>query len=114
MGKFLLGFATAIALVFLSIVLLIFAALRFREKAPTIQENSALVLHLEGEIPEKPPVELPAPLGSDGPRLTVSGVWMTLKKAAADSNIKAVVLEPEGLSNGWATLEEMRSDIEQF
>ncbi len=71
-------------------------------------------MRLQGDIPEKPPVELPAPLGSDGPRLTIPGVWTTLKKAAADSNIKAIVLEPESLSVGWAKLEEMRSDIEQF
>ena len=58
MGKFLLGLATGLLLVFLTVVLLIFAALRFREKAPTIAENSVLVLRLESEIPERPPVEL--------------------------------------------------------
>src|ERR1700683_2323590 len=114
MRKFLLGLATGLLLVFLAVVLLIVAALRFREKAPTIAENSVLVLRLQGEIPEKPPVELPPLFGGDGPRLTVSGVWMTLKKAAADSNIKAIVLEPEDLAGGWAKLEEMRSDVEQF
>jgi protease-4 len=114
MGKFLLGLATGLLLVFLTVVLLIFAALRFREKAPTIAENSVLVLRLEGEIPERPPVELPPIFAGDGPRLTVSGLWLTLKKAAADSNIKAIVLEPEDLAGGWAKLEEMRSDLEQF
>ena len=39
---------------------------------------------------------------------------MTLRKAAADSNIKAIVLEPESLAGGWAKLEEIRSDLEQF
>jgi protease-4 len=73
-----------------------------------------LVLRLQGEIPEKPPVELPAFLGGDGPRLTVTGFWMTLRKAAADSHIKAVVLEPERLAAGWAKLEEMRADLDQF
>jgi len=114
MGKFLLGVATGIALVILTVVLLFIAALRFREKPPSIAGNSVLVLRLQGEIPEKPPVELPALLGGDGPRLTVSGLWQTLKKAAADGNIKAVVLEPEGLTGGWGKLTEMRSDIEQF
>jgi protease-4 len=114
MGKFLLGVATGIVLVILTVVLLFVAALRFREKPPTISDNSVLVLHLQGEIPEKPPVELPALLGGDGPRLTIPGVWLTLKKAAADSNIKAVVLEPESLAGGWGKLEEMRSDLEQF
>ena len=106
MGKFLLGLLTGL--------LLVFAALRFREKPPTIADNSVLVLRLDGEIPEKSPVELPSFVGGDRPALTVSGVWMTLKKAAADTNIKAIVLEPEDLAGGWAKLEEMRSDVEQF
>jgi protease-4 len=114
MGKFLAGFATGILLVFLSVVLLIFVALRFREKAPSIADNSVLLLRLQGEIPEKPPFELPAPLGNDGPRLTVTGLWTTLKKAAADKNIKAIVIEPESLAGGWAKLEEIRSDLDQF
>jgi protease-4 len=114
MGKFLLGVGTGLALVFLTVVILIFAALRFREKPPAIAANSVLVLRLDGEIPEKPPVELPALLGGDGPHATISGLWMTLKKAAADSNIKAIVLEPENLAGGWGKLEEMRSDLEQF
>jgi protease-4 len=114
MGKFLLGIATGFLLVVLTVVLLFFAALRFREKPPAIAANSVLVLRLEGEIPERPPVELPALLGGDGPRITVPGVWMTLKKAAADSNIKAIVLLPENLAGGWAKLEELRADLELF
>ena len=114
MGKFLLGLATGLLLVFLSVVIFFFAALRLRDKAPTIADRSVLVLRLAGEIPEKPPVELPAFVGGSGPGLTVSGLWMTLKKAAADSNIKAIVLEPEDLAGGWAKLEEIRSDLEQF
>jgi protease-4 len=114
MVKFLIGLVTGVALVFLTIVLLFFAALRFREKPPQIADNSVLVLRLEGEIPEKPPVELPSFLSGDRAPVTVSSVWMSLKKAAADSHIKAVALEPEGLSAGWAKLEELRLDIEQF
>jgi protease-4 len=114
MVKFLIGLVTGVALVFLTIILLFFAALRFREKPPQIADNSVLVLRLEGEIPEKPPVELPSFLSGDRAPVTVSSVWMSLKKAAADSHIKAVALEPEGISAGWAKLEELRLDIEQF
>jgi protease IV len=114
MGKFLIGFVTGIALVFLTVVLLVFALLRFREKPPQIAANSVLVLRLDGAIPEKPPVELPSFLGGDRAPVTVAGVWMSLKKAAADPHIKAVALEPEGIAAGWATLEELRMDIEQF
>ena len=89
-------------------------ALRFREGAPVIASNSVLVLRLSGELPEKPPMELPSFVGDDHTPLTVIGVWSALEKAAADARIKAVVLQPEGLSAGWAKLEELRLDIDKF
>lgn len=113
MAKFLIGVVTGVALVFLTLILLFFAALRFREKPPQIADNSVLVLRLQGALPEKPPVELPAFL-SRGPATTVTNVWMSLRKAAADPHIKAIVLEPEGLGIGWAKSEELRADLDQF
>jgi protease-4 len=114
MVKFLIGLITGVLLVFLAFILLFFVLFQFREKPPQIAENSVLVLRLEGNIPEKPPLELPAFLGAGGPELTVAHVWMTLQKAAADAHIKAIVLEPEGLSAGWAKLEEIRAGVERF
>ena len=114
MGKFLLGVATGIVLVILTVVLLTFAALRFREKPPQIADNSVLVLRLSGELPEKPPIELPDFLGGGQVAVTVADVWQSLRKAAADPHIKALVLEPEDLHAGWGKLEEVRSDVEQF
>jgi protease IV len=113
MAKFLIGVATGVVLVILTVILLFIAALRFREKPPQIADNSVLVLRLEGDIPEKPPVELPAFL-SRGPGVTIANVWMALRKAAADPHIKAVVLEPENLRIGWAKSEELRADLDQF
>ena len=114
MAKFFIGLVTGVVLVFLSFLLLFAALLRFREKPPQIADNSVLVLRLSGELPEKAPVELPDFLGGGRPGLTVSNVWMSLRMAAADSHIKAVVLEPDGLVAGWAKLEEIRGDVEQF
>ncbi len=114
MVKFFIGLITGALLVFLTFLFLVFVLFQFREKPPQIADNSVLVLRLEGDIPEKPPLELPAFLGAGGPGLTVANVWMTLQKAAADSHIKAIVLEPEGLSVGWARLEEIRADLEEF
>ncbi len=113
MVKFFLGLATGVALVFITIILLFFAAVRYREKPPEIADNSVLVIRLSGDVPEKAPIELPDFL--DGtPAVTVPGVWTNLKKAAADSHIKAAVVETEGLSAGWAKLEELRGDLAQF
>ena len=114
MAKFFIGLVTGVAIVFLTIILLFFAALRFREKPPAIAANSALVLRLNGEIPEKAALELPDFLSGDKGSVTVPSIWQNLKKAAADSNITALVVEPEGVSAGWAKLEEIRSDIEEF
>ncbi len=40
--------------------------------------------------------------------------WQLFHKAATDSRIKAIVLEPRGLSVGWAKLEELHDDIAAF
>ena len=113
MVKFLIGIGTGVLLTILTVVLVFLALLRFREKPPSIADNSVLVLRLSGDIPEKPPMEYPFFMG-DGPGMTVANVWSTLRKAAADPHIKAVVLEPEGLGVGWGKLEELRADLEQF
>jgi protease-4 len=89
-------------------------ALRFRDKPPVIAADSVLVMRLEGELPEKSPVEIPSFLGGDRTPVTVIGVWSALEKAAVDPHIKAVVLEPEGISAGWAKMQELRLDIDKF
>jgi len=113
MLKFLLGMFTGVLLVFLGGILLLVILFQFRDRPPEIASNSVLVVRLEGEIPEKPAMEVPF---VENPRaaVTVASVWTALRRAAQDSRIRAVVLEPEGLSVGWAKLEEMRSDVEQF
>src|SRR5262249_42451320 len=113
MVKFLVGLVTGVLLTFLSIFLLFLVAIKFREKPPEIAFNSVLVMQLDGEIPEKPPVEIPF-LPSERPNITVANIWMTLRKAAADPKIKAVVLEPQNLRVGWAKLEEIRGGLERF
>jgi protease-4 len=114
MVKFLIGVAVGIAVVLLSFVLLLVVALQFREKPPVVAEHSVLVMRLEGELPEKPPLELPALFGGDRAPVTMSAVWSTLEKAAADPRLEAVVLEPQGLQAGWAKLQEIQMDLDHF
>jgi protease-4 len=114
MARFFLGLLVGILLVFFGFILLFAALVRFRSRPPEVAENSVIVLRLAGDVPEKPPVELPAFLGGRRDGTTIPSVWMNLKKAAVDGRIKALVVQPEGLASGWAKLEELRSDIEQF
>ncbi len=115
MAKFLFGLITGVVVCVAGLFLLMLALARtFRETAPAVAQNSVLELQLEGDIPERAPVEIPFGALADRPAPTVTGVWMLLRKAAADARIKAVVLEPESLSVGWGKLEEFRADLEQF
>ncbi len=114
MKKFLLGFVIGIVFVGLLGLIVVFAAIRLGGRTPTVAANSALVLHLEGDVPEQAPVDVPIPYLQDEPPQTVADIWRTLQQAAADSRIKTLVLEPQGLSIGWAKLEELRADILAF
>lgn len=115
MRKFLLGFVIGIVFVFLLGAIVVFAAIRIGGgKTPTVASNSALVLHLNGDVPERAPVDVPLPFLQEETPLTVADVWRTLQQAAGDTRIKALVLEPRDLSAGWARLEELHADILAF
>src|SRR5581483_6339092 len=114
MGKFLLGVLTGLALTFLIFVLIVVAVLRFKAKPPEVADGSTLILRLDGDIPEKPPIELPIPFLQDRDSTTVANVWGLLRRAATDSRIKAMVIEPSDLQIGWGKLQELRADIESF
>jgi protease-4 len=111
MSKFVLGFVIGLAFAVLAAVIFGAVAMRLNDRPPTVEEGSTLVLHLEGELPEQPQVELPIPFLEDQQPMTMVETWQLLRKAAADPRIKAVVLEPRGLSVGWAKLEELRASV---
>ena len=115
MKKFLLGFLIGILFVALAGVILVAAAVRFGgSRRPQVVANSALVLQLEGDLPEQSPVDFPIPFLQDQQPPTIAETWQMLRNAAADSRIQAIVLEPRGLDVGWAKLEELRADILNF
>ena len=114
MKKFILGFVIGIAFACLFGLILGLAAMRLGDRTPTVASNSVLVLHLEGDLPEQPSVDVPLPFLQGQQPLTVVETWRLLQQAATDSRIKAVVLEPRNLEAGWAKLEELRADIVAF
>lgn len=114
MKKFLLGLLAGILLTAMIgfIAMLVMAKLGSREKS--IGNDSTLVLRLEGALTEKPGPDIPLPfLGTQSPP-TVTDIWRTLKKAAVDPRIKAVVILPQGLGVGWAKLQEVHSQLVEF
>jgi len=113
-AKFLAGVLTGGILALIVGVIIFFSFARMRDKTPDVEANSVLYLRLDGEIPERVAVDYPIPFFKSGDTLTISDIWGVLRKAAADSRIKAIILEPEDLSLGWGKMQELRADIEQF
>src|ERR1035441_9696530 len=114
MKKFLLGLVCGAVLVVLCGLILLFSIIRFTSSRPAIADNSLLMLRLEGDVPEKAPVEIPLPVFENRARPTVRDVWSELKRAAEDSRIKAVVFAPTRLTVGWAKLQELHDSLAAF
>ncbi len=114
MKRFALGFVFGILFTGLAVFIIGVAAMRFGDRPPTVGDGSTLVLHLEGELPEQPQVSIPIPFLEDQQPMTMIETWQLLRKAAVDSRIKALVLEPRDLSVGWAKLQELRANIQAF
>ena len=116
MGKFLLGLLTGVVLIVLIVVIGVFAVASLRTRPATIADGSTLILHLQGDVPETPAVDIPSsiPFLQSRTSVTVEGLWSMLRRAAADSRVKAVVFEPQGASPGWAKMQEIHADLEQF
>ena len=113
MAKFFVGLVSGILLTILAAVAVVLIAIHYSQKPPTVDSNSALVLRLSGDVPEKAGIDMPGFLGDEAAP-TVTNIWMALRKAASDWHIRAVVVEPENLTIGWARAEEIRGDIEKF
>jgi protease-4 len=114
MKKFLLGFVLGLLFSGLVVVVLAFAAIRLGEPVPSLSEGTTMVLHLEDTLPEQAPIDVQLPFLPGEQPMTMLETWKLLRKAAADSRIKALVLEPRNLAVGWAKLEELRAGVQAF
>ena len=115
MWKFLLGIAVGIVVAFVGALIIVFAMGRlFSTKQVSVAGNSVLVLALSGELPEAAPVDIPIPFVQAQSVPTVRDIWTSLRQAATDNRIKAVVLQPTGLDTGWGKLQELREEIVTF
>src|SRR5258707_7087285 len=111
MKKFLIGIITGILLAFLCGFILAFSLVRFSDRRPSVADGSTLILNLQGDIPERPPVEVPIPFFEQRQEVTVRDVWSMLHNAAVDSRVKGVILMPQGISAGLAKRQEILQEL---
>jgi protease IV len=115
MKKFLLGAFVGLLLAAVCVVVVLAVLWKMTSgKAPSIPDNSVLVLNLDGDVPEVPPVNFGLPFGENQAQPTIRDLWTALHAAAADPKVKAILLEPHGLAIGWGKLEELRQDLVDF
>ncbi len=118
MRNFLIGLVVGVLLVGLTMLVLVFAAVRFAgsyaSRPSTVSDGSTLVLDLTGDVPERLPAEIPIPILQSQTALSVAQVWDTFHRAATDSRIRGILFEPHGLDIGWAKMQEIHEEIAQF
>lgn len=118
MKNFFIGLVVGVLFSGLVLFILFFAAVRlagsFAARPVSVADSSMLVLKLDGDLPEISPPEIPVPFIEAQTPLAVHEVWDIFHRAAADSRIKGILLEPRGLGIGWAKLQEIQQEIAQF
>jgi protease-4 len=118
MKNFLIGLVIGVLLVGLTMLVFVFAAIRFAgsyaNRAASVSDGSTLVLDLEGDIPERLPAEIPIPILQSQRAMSVEQVWNAFRRAATDSRIRGVLFEPRGLDIGWAKMQEIHDEIAGF
>src|SRR6202453_895564 len=118
MRNFLIGLIVGFLLVGLTLLVIVFAAVRFAgsyaNRPVSVADGSTLLLDLEGDVPERLPAEIPIPALQSQTDLSVQQVWATFRRAATDSRIRGVLFEPHGLDIGWGKMEEIHDEIVQF
>ena len=118
MKNFIIGLLVGILFSGLVLFILFFAAVRvagsLAERPTTVSDSSMLVLSLEGDLPEIAPPEIPVPFLEAQTPLAIYEVWEIFRRAASDSRIKGIILEPNDLGVGFGKLEELRQEIAQF
>lgn len=104
--------------VFIFIVAGVGAAFSTAGETVTMKENSILKLDLTlpiNEISEENPfAEFGGPFSGNTNVLGLKDIKEVIRKAADDTNIKAISIKSGSASAGWATLEEIRNELLTF
>src|SRR5579871_2899743 len=118
MKNFIIGLVVGVVFSGLVLLVLFFAAVRLAgsiaSRPASVPDSAMLVVKLDGDLPEIAPPEIPLPFFEAQAPLAIHDVWDTFQRAASDSRVKGIILEPRGLGIGFAKLQEIEQEIVQF
>jgi len=85
----------------------------FKGSSPSVENNSVLVLRVAGDLPDYRPEDSTAKyFGGDDNSFAL--LTTQIKKAKVDKRIKAIFLDIDFTSLGWAKADELRDTIADF
>lgn len=116
MRKFLMGLLSGLVLAYMIVPVMALLVWFAGRGQPDIPSDSALVVRLQGDIPEHIGTELPGLLSGfeETPSVTLYGLTEIIRKAATDEDVRALVLRSSGAGSGWAKAQELRWAIQEF
>ena len=106
-----IGTLLALGLVVFFFVFFFFALSLSADQAPSVQPGSVLTVPLQGSIPERTTDDPFRRAFGGEPTYDLRDLQSSLQKARSDARIEAVWLRLQGVSAGWATLEEVRQAV---
>lgn len=109
--KIFLGVFIVLVVIFIAGVISL--SYKFSMNTPKMEEESVVVFNLTGEIPEViPPDPFTQLFNKD--MMSIKEITDTIKYAANDSKVKAVIIKPYFPNIGWAKAEEIELALEQY
>jgi len=109
-----LGTLLAFGVVLLFLFFFFFAFALSADPEPPVSPGSVLTLDMSGPVPERVARDPFAEAFFDQPRYDLRDVKQALRKAAADTRIEAVLIRAHGVTAPWATLQEIRRELDTF
>jgi protease-4 len=114
MKKWFLGVLTGFFLAYTLLMLAGLAGVFLGPGAPSVADNTTLILELSGDIPEQTLPDIAGELLGEPQPPTMIPLLRNIEKAAADRRVTGILLKPTELQMGWAKLQQLRQALEDF
>ena len=109
------GFFLSIGIAIAFLIFSLIGTIVSSSSVPEIEDNSVLVLNLEGEITEKGSNDpFQALLGSNFASVGLNDILASIEKAKENSKIKGIYIKSGLFASDYATLQEIREKLADF
>jgi protease-4 len=109
-----IGTLVAVGIIILLGTALVIGIVSTSAQQPTIENNSVLSVELSGQMAERTADDPLREYFFEETSVDLNAYRQALQNAADDDRIDVLWLRPQGITDAWATLQEMRTSLEMF